>query len=619
MKNILLLLLLLVLSLDAFAQHDANMGIIPAPVSVKKMKGEFNLTSETIILTDSPSHQAVHYFAEYLRKKGFNPSITDMSMLDDKRRNIKNAITLSVNFKGDLPSEGYELSVTSDRVVIKGRYAGLFYGVQTLIQLIETKGSGVATIPCASIKDYPRFPYRGMHLDVSRHFFDVEFVKRYIDLMAGYKLNHFHWHLTDDQGWRIEIKKYPKLTTIGSKRAETKIGRASGGETDGLYDNTPVEGFYTQEQIKEVISYAEARFITIVPEIEMPGHSTAAVASYPILSCDPSKSYQVGETWGEFKDVYCPTEETFSMLNDILTEVMDLFPGRYIHIGGDECAKDAWKNSAFCKQLIADKGLRDEEGLQSYFITRMEQFINAHRHSIIGWDEILQGGLAPNATVMSWQGESGGIKAAQQGHDVIMTPGSGGLYFDHTQSKSPQEPLTIGGNAPLWKTYGYNPVPGILNADEQRHILGVQANLWTEYIATPAKAEYMLLPRMLALSEIAWTPLANKDYRNFSQERIPHHLGRLDAAGFNYRVPAAIGAGDTLMTGSKFKIDLSPSVEGGKIYYTLDGYAPRETDLQYLSPFQVTVPDKRTIELKTIVISPSGRRSNVTTMKLQNK
>lgn len=616
MKKILLACTLF-LGVSAFAQHDANMGIIPAPVSVKKYKGEFKLNSETIILTDSPNHKAVKFFSEYLRKAGMTNSVTDMSFLDEKHRKVKNVITLSVNHKGEIPLEGYELNVDDGKVTLVGRNAGLFYGVQTLIQLMQGNKNGF-TIPSASIKDYPRFPYRGMHLDVARHFFDVDYVKRYIDAMAYYKLNHFHWHLTDDQGWRIEIKKYPKFTEVGSKRAQSKIGSQSKGDPE-LFDNTPLEGFYTQEQIKEIVAYADARFITVVPEIEMPGHSMAAIASYPELSCDPSKSYKVGEKWGEYKDVYCPTEETFTMLNNILAEVMDLFPGKYIHIGGDEVPKDAWKASDFCKQLIADRNLKDEEGIQSYFISRMEKYINANRHSIIGWDEILEGGLAPNATVMSWRGETGGIKAAQMGHDVIMTPGSGGMYFDHLQAKNPQEPLAIGGNAPLSKTYAYNPVPTELAKDQQKYILGVQANLWTEYIATPAKADYMLLPRMLALAEVAWTPTANKNFENFSNERLPHHLAQLDAKGYNYRVPTAIGASDTTLTGTEFTFELQPSVEGAKVHYTIDGYSPRETDLHVTGPVKITVPAKKEIEFKTIVITPSGKRSNVTTTKLVNK
>ena len=618
MKN-LLFLLLLVVSADAFAKKDdPYMGIIPAPVSVKKFAGAFRLTAETLILTDSSEHKAVHFFANYLKKTGLGGSITDINVFDKAHRNIKNSITLLTDFTGDLPPEGYELTIDGEHVILHGRGAGLFYGVQTLMQLIQYKqGAGAATIRCAAILDYPRFRYRGMHLDVARHFFDVDFVKKYLDLMAAYKLNNFHWHLTDDQGWRIEIKKYPKLTEVGSMRAQTKIGRAGGVDSD-LYDNTPYGGFYTQEQIQEVVLYANDRFINVVPEIEMPGHSLAAVASYPELSCDPGKTYKVGETWGASSDVLCPTEENFKMIDEILMEVLGLFPGKYIHIGGDECPKLAWKSSDFCRQLIIDKDLKDEEGLQSYFISRIERFVNSQGHSIIGWDEILEGGLAPNATVMSWRGEAGGIAAAKQDHDVIMSPGSAGMYFDHAQSKSPQEPLSIGGNAPLSKTYKYDPVPAELTREQQKHIIGVQANLWTEYIATPEKAEYMLLPRMLALAEVAWTPTANKNYRNFSEDRIPHNLARLDAQGYNFRVPVAIGAEDTVISRGKYNVDLAPSVEGATIRYTIDGYMPRETDVPYTAPIQIVVPNKKTIDFKTIVITPSGKRSIVTDAKIEN-
>ena len=616
MKRI-LLAILMALPAQLFAQSDPNMGIIPAPVSVKKDKGEFKITPETIVFADSPDSKAVHFFADYLRKSGFGGGVTDINLVDKKQRNLKNSIFLSSNFKGNIPNEGYELQISPDHVTISGRNAGLFYGIQSFIQLMNKTRPGYASVPCGTVNDHPRFGYRGMHLDVVRHFFDVDFVKKYIDLMAMYKLNTFHWHLTDDQGWRIEIKKYPKLTEIGSMRAQTKIGKVHGVDSD-LFDNTAHGGFYTQAQIAEVVNYASERFITIVPEIEMPGHSMALVASYPELSCDPSTAKKVYENWGISKDVLCPTDATFKMLNEILYEVMELFPGKYIHIGGDECPKDAWKKSDYCRQLIADQGLRDENGLQSYFIGRIEKFVNSQGRSIIGWDEILEGGLAPNATVMSWRGEAGGIAAAQLNHDVIMTPASGGLYFDHTQSKSTQEPLTIGGNAPLSKTYNYDPIPSALTKEQQQHVIGVQANLWTEYIATPAKAEYMLLPRMLALSEVAWTPQNGKNYKDFSEDRVPHHLALLESMGYNYRVPVPFGAKDTTITGDKFNIDLTPSVEGAKIYYTIDGYTPRETDLQYTTPVKVTVPPGKHIEFQAIEVTPAGKRSIISDIKMDN-
>ena len=617
MKQI-LLLALVAFSLSAFGQdNDPNLGIIPAPVSVKKAKGTFKITPETSFLVDAPTQNAVRFLADYLKKNGYSNSVVNINTIGRKPAEVKNAVLLMTTFPGTIAPEGYELKVSESQVVINGKGAGLFYGLQTLLQLIHEERRGYASVPCAIINDAPRFPYRGMHLDVSRHFFPVDFIKKYLDVMAMYKLNNFHWHLTDDQGWRIEIKKYPKLTKVGGTRAQSKIGSSSGPNKD-LYDNTPYSGFYTQEEIREIVAYADERFINIVPEIEMPGHSMAAIAAYPILSCDPSKEYKVGEHWGVYTDVYCPTDTTFHILGDILNEVMELFPGKYIHIGGDECPKDAWKQSAFCQQLIKDSALRDEAGLQSYFIRRIERHLNASGRKMIGWDEILEGGLAPNASVMSWRGEEGGIAAAQLGHDVVMTPGTGGLYFDHAQSKAPGEPLSIGGYAPLSKTYSYDPVPAALTPDQQKHIIGVQANVWTEYIATPAKVEYMLLPRMLALAEVAWTPASGKNYNNFSLERIPHHLAMLEAKGYNYRVPDVVGVSDTALKGQDFKFELPPTVEGGKVFYTLDGYTPRETDLWYSQPLHIKVPQGRSIEFQTIMISPMGKRSNVTKMTLDN-
>ncbi len=617
MKKI-LILILLAFGTQSFAQKsDPYLGIIPAPQSVKKTTGEFRITPETNLLTDSPTHRAVVYLAAYLKKNGLSVSITDLNTLDKGHAFLKNSIVLATNFKGDMAPEGYELTITNNQVTIHGHGAGLFYGVQSFIQLVHNTNPGYATLPCATIKDEPRFPYRGMHLDVVRHYFDINFIKKYLDVMAMYKLNNFHWHLTDDQGWRIQIMKYPKFTEVGSKRAQTKIGNFKDNNND-LYDNTPYEGYYTQDQIRDIVAYAHDRFINIVPEIEMPGHSQAAVAAYPEMSCDPTKTYKVMETWGVSNDVYCPSPTTFKILEDVLREVMELFPGRYIHIGGDECPKATWKASAYCRQLIADSALNNEEGLQSYFVRHMERFINNNGRSMVGWDEILEGGLAPNATVMSWRGEAGGIAAAQQNHDVIMTPGSGGLYFDHKQSGTNQEPLSIGGNAPLSKTYNYNPIPAVLSKDAQKHVIGVQANLWTEYIATPAKAEFMLLPRMLAMAETGWTTEGNKDYKNFSEQRIPHALAMLDAAGYNYRVPEALGTEDTLFNGAKHSIELTPLVEGAKIYYTLDGYIPRETDLLYKEPLIFTIPAGKYIDFQSITITPSGKRSIVKTTRMKN-
>lgn len=613
--SVLLLTFLLSSSIIVKAQDtDPYAGIIPAPVSVKKAPGEFVLSQETVIQADTPNNKAVQFFSSYLAN----------NMAYNKQVGLRNArvstttIYLTSTGTENLPAEGYRLTITPQQITVAGKGAGLFYGIQTLIQLIPLERGATAKLPAVTIEDYPRFGYRGMMLDVCRHFFSVEFVKRYIDLMAAYKLNTFHWHLTDDQGWRIEIKKYPKLTSVGSTRKESVIGNYKDRQPL-QYDGVPVSGYYTQNQIRDVIKYAADRYITVVPEIEMPGHALAALASYPELSCDPGQKYEVTGKWGVFNNIYCPSEKTFSFLQDVLTEVIDLFPSKYIHIGGDEAPKDVWKQSKFCQDLIKRLKLKDEHGLQSYFIQRMEKFVNSKGRSIIGWDEILEGGLAPNATVMSWRGEEGGIQAAKESHDVIMTPSSQALYFDHAQGKINQEPVGIGGNAPIQKTYAYNPTPAALTPEQQKYIKGVQANLWTEYITTENKVEYMILPRMMALSEVAWTPTANKNYKDFSETRLPQHLAWLDKNGYNFRVPPAIGNADTVMIGSAMTVNLKSPVKGAKIYYTIDGYTPRETELLYTTPMTYPVPLNEYRDLKTIVVTPSGKRSVITAAKMFNK
>jgi hexosaminidase len=616
-KNIALSISILLFGfgLNANAQNaDPYMGIVPAPVSVKKASGEFVLSQQTALLTDSLNNKAVQFFTEYLHSK--------LNLRNEVKLNTGESVANSIVFteKGaeGLPDQGYRLTITPQQIIVAGKGAGLFYGIQTLLQLITVDHGATIKLPCAQIEDYPRFGYRGFMLDVCRHFFSVEFVKKTIDMMAYYKLNSFHWHLTDDQGWRIEIKKYPRLTEIGSQRAQTVIGNYH-DRTPQQFDNTPYGGFYTQDQIREVVKYAADRYITVVPEIEMPGHSMAALAAYPELSCDPGKAYKTYETWGVVKDVYCPSDKTFDFLEDVLTEVMELFPSKYIHIGGDEVPKDAWKQSAFCQKLIKKLKLKNEEQLQSYFIQRVEKFVNSKGRSIIGWDEILEGGLSPNATVMSWRGEEGGIAAARQSHNVIMTPGSGGLYIDHAQSRT-GEPLSIGGYTPLSATYSYNPTPAALTPDQQKFIIGVQANLWTEYIPTEPKVEYMMYPRLLALSEVAWTPLVNKNYKDFSEVRLPGQLAFLDKNNYNYRVPAAINTPlDTIMFGGNLNVTLKSPVAGAKIYYTIDGYTPRETDIEYTKPMNYNVPQDQYRELKSIVITPSGKRGPVTHSMVYNK
>jgi len=599
---------------------DPYSGIIPAPVSLKKASGQFTLGGQTVIIADSVTNKVVVFLADYLQNK----AMLHVQLIANNGVSKLNSIVLTAAGTDNLPADGYRLTVTPKQIIIAGKGAGLFYGIQTLLQLMPVERSAVAKIPCLQIEDYPRFAYRGVMLDVCRHFFSVEFVKKYIDLMAAYKLNNFHWHLTDDQGWRIEIKKYPKLTEVASQRAQTVIGNYH-DRTPQQFDNTPYGGFYTQDQIRDVVKYAADRYINIVPEIEMPGHSEAALTAYPELSCDPTQTYKVAETWGVFHDIYCPSDKTFDFLQDVLTEVMDLFPSKYIHIGGDEAPKDAWKKSEFCQELIKKLELKDdkqsskEDKLQSYFIQRIEKFVNSKGRSIIGWDEILEGGLSPNATVMSWRGEQGGIAAAQQSHNVVMTPGSGGLYIDQQQSKQNLEPLSIGGYDPLSKIYSYNPTPDVLTPDQQKFIIGVQANLWTEYIPSETKAEYMTLPRLFALAEVAWSPLANKNYSDFANTRLPSHLARLEQTDLDYRVPTAIGTRDTIIFAPQLNVDLKPSVTGAKVFYTIDGYDPRETDIPFTQPMTYTVPPDQYRDLKTIVITSSGKRSIITHETVYNK
>ncbi len=518
-----------------YAQPVVN--IVPAPASVTVENGTFLLSSKTAfagIKTTAQRKVAGQLNAVLQPQLGF--SLKEQAKANSNTGKIYIKLTSG-------KSEKYQITITGSSIQFTGSAKGLFYALQTFEQLLpEAAGnSNEYTLPQLTIVDSPRFAYRGVHLDVSRHFYTVTEVKKYIDYLASYKFNTFHWHLTDDQGWRIEIKKYPRLTQVGAYRNGTITGNHPGTGND----NIRYGGYYTQQQIKEVVQYASERYITIIPEIELPGHASAAIAAYPQLSCFPgentdtanipwsgsAKGKQVQQTWGVFADVFCPSEYTFGFLENVLSEVMQLFPSTYIHIGGDECPKDAWKRSAFCQQLIKKLKLKDEHELQSYFVQRIEKYVNSKGRKIIGWDEILEGGLAPNATVMSWRGEEGGIEASQQGHDVIMTPGKY-CYFDHNPVKE-NDSLTIGGYLPLERVYGYEPIPAGLDAAHAKHILGAQANLWTEYIGNMSKIEYMLFPRVTALSEVLWSPKEKRDWNDFKR-RLPVIYNRLDKKKVNY-------------------------------------------------------------------------------------
>ncbi len=533
--SLLVLLTFAYAGLSVQAAARTGISIVPKPKSMVPGAGAFTLTAETEILTERGSKDAAEvggYLRETLRPAtGFTLKLSKSR----KATPVKGAIFLtSRDADPSLGDEGYELSVTKDGVLVRAPHpAGLFYGVQTLRQLLPPeihsaqKSSTVSwSLPCVTVRDRPRFAWRGLHFDPARHFFDKERIKQYIDYLAMHKLNTMHVHFTDDQGWRIEIKKYPKLTEIGAWREESI-------DINKVYDGTPHGGFFTQDDIRELIAYAESRFVTIVPEIELPGHAQAAAASYPWLSCTGGP-HKVWTRWGISPNVFCGgNEETLVFLENVLTEVADLFPSTYIHIGGDECPKKNWEECAKCQQRIKDENLKDESELQSYVTRRMERLLNAKGKRLIGWDEILEGGLAPNATVMSWRGTEGGIAAAKAGHDVVMNPHSE-TYFNYKEV--PGDGPGHNGNLPLKRVYAFEPLPDALTAEQQKHILGAQACLWTEYIPTWADVQFLIFPRASAIAEVVWSPRANRDWLDF-RGRLDTQYKRYDAMGVNYRSP----------------------------------------------------------------------------------
>lgn len=568
--------------------NDSRIAIVPKPYSVKELPGNFNFSASTGIYVDANNAELKLIgmeLADYLKKA----TGKEFSVKDNPTKAVKNSIVLTMQGAADsLGKEGYHLSVLPDRIIVKAPSgAGIFYGVQSIYQLMPMAGNKLTkiAIPAVAITDKPRFEWRGLMLDVGRYFYPVDYIKRYIDYLAMHKMNTFHWHLTEDHGWRIEIKKYPKLTEIGSKRLGTQTGHKKED-----WDNTPHEGFYTQDQIREVVAYASERYVNIIPEIEMPGHTLAALVAYPALSCTGGP-FKMPLRWGIQEDVYCAgNEQTFQFLEGVLSEVADLFPSPIIHIGGDESPKTRWKDCPKCQARIKAEGLKDEHELQSYFIRRIENFLLTKNKRIIGWDEILEGGLAPNATVMSWRGVEGGIAAAKQHHDVVMTP-SPFMYLDYYQGDPALEPVAIGGLLTLEKVYSYEPVPAQLSAYEAKFIKGVQGNVWTEFIHSPEKADYMTFPRAAAIAEVGWTPPGLKDWNDFKR-RMETQYRRYDAMGMNYaksayHVQQEVTIDSVAKTATvSFKTDSYDP----QIYYTLDGKAPTLKSLKYTSPFKVKNP-----------------------------
>ena len=543
------------LFLISFNLSAQEVNIIPKPVTVVPHafnKESFGIDSNTVIgIVNEREQNSANFLAAYLLKY----YKLKLKISKEGKDFEGKTIVLHINDNEGLKPGQYAINVMAKHLMtaVANTEEGLFYAVQSIIQLLPTDRSMPLNVPPIEIIDYPRFEYRGMHLDVSRHFFDVAFVKRYIDYLALHKMNYFHWHLTDDHGWRIEIKKYPKLTEIGAWRNGSIIGLWPGKGNEAIkYQVLPSEvritpkeasiqtdgikhgGYYTQEEIKDVIEYAAKRYITIIPEIEMPAHSMAALAAYPELGTEPNKKYEVAQTWGmmnKYNNVLAPTEKTFEFLENVLTEVMTLFPSPYLHIGGDEASKIWWKSSSATQQMMKANNLKDESALQSYFINRMEKFVNSKGKTIIGWDEILDGGLAPNAVVMSWRGEKGGIAAAKVKQKVIMTP-EDKLYLNHKQFMK-DDSLAAAKFLPLETVYHYEPIPAELNAEEATYIWGAQGNLWSEYITNPAKVQYMLFPRLDALSEVLWSPKATKSYPDFLK-RLKMQFKRYDLMGIVY-------------------------------------------------------------------------------------
>jgi hexosaminidase len=509
---------------------------IPQPVSLNPQEGNFSFTPQTkVISTTAPDVAKI--FCDWTNPAtGFNLQPVYHST------GVSETITFELDENIPVPGkEGYLLSVSPSKVIARARTShGLLHAIQTIRQLLPyqifspTVSSEMKwEIPCVEIEDYPRFGWRGFMLDVGRHFMPLPNIYKYLDLLSLHKMNSFHWHLTDDQGWRIEIKKYPRLTEIGAWRRHTMVGHYSENVEKETYDGIRHGGYYTQDELRQVVAYAASLGINIVPEIEMPGHAQAAIAAYPELG-NIDSPIEVSTGWGIHEHVYNVDESTIRVMQDILDEVISIFPSPFIHIGGDEVPKKEWKASPKAQQRMAELGLANEDELQSYFVRRMDSFLTARGRRLIGWDEILEGGLAPNATVMSWRGIAGGIAAAQAGHDVVMAPNSH-TYLDYCQSQDQaSEPLGIGGYLPLEQVYQFNPIPEALNPEQTHHILGAQGQLWTEYISTPEKAEYMTLPRLCAIAEVAWSPDEKKDYANFLQ-RLQIHQQRFDALGLNYR------------------------------------------------------------------------------------
>jgi hexosaminidase len=630
MKKLLLLPLILLISTCSQPVADqpvldtvGEINVIPKPQLIERMGGQFELSRETVIVAaDDAAVRAARAFNEMLTDNyGMTLNIGDPA-------NAKDVIVFST-MPEESESERYILRIEPHSIRIAGGERGMFYGAQSLFQLLPVAVADTMTVPAAQITDSPRFRYRGAHLDVSRHFMPVEFVKKYIRLMSRYKLNYFHWHLTDDQGWRIEIKKYPRLTEVGSKRPETVVAK---NYRPYVGDGRKVEGFYTQDEIRDVVAYARARYVTVVPEIDMPAHASAALAAYPEYGCKSNYRYRVQTKWTEppngFPDVLCPTPRTIGFLIDVLGEVMELFPDSpYVHIGGDETNLGHWTDSAEVKSIKAQLGLATDRQVLGWFIGEIGKFVGSRGKKLICWDDVVEPGRKTDAVIMFWDTRQKDPRMASADHEVIMTPYNS-AYFDHPQG--PNEPMSTGDEVSLREVYMFDPVPpGV----PSKNIIGGQGCVWTEFIKTPERVEYMAFPRMLALAEVLWSRLdppdpgrkgspnpaapvrvsglqKNRDFDDFTR-RLSTEFFRLDRENVNYRVPEPYGLIGRMSAGGRPMINLSSPVQGGKIYYTIDGKIPTESSELYQAPQPVNADAGKTIEVKAMVVTQDGRKGSV--------
>ena len=578
----------------------SELNIIPKPLNSTQGVGYFSLNSSSSIIYNNDEIAYLAHFLNDFLHVNFKRTLPYQKSPEQTSSEEKSG-TISFILDSNIQDESYQLSIKPNSVTVTGSEAGLFYGLQSIKQLISPYETGSIKLPVAEIIDKPRFEYRGAMLDVARYFFSVEEVKRFIDLMAFYKLNTFHWHLTEDAGWRIEIKKYPLLTQIGAWRRGTQSNH-----DPASFDRLPHGGFYTQEQIKDVVEYAQQKNITIIPEFDMPGHTLTVLAAYPEVSCTGGP-FKVLEQWGIQEDILCAgNEHTYKMVEDILDEILELFPSEIIHIGGDEAPKERWKACHKCQAKMEEQNLQNEDELQSYFIKRVSTYLQSKGRRALGWDEIMDGGLAPNTMVMSWRGEEGGIKAAQLGHEVVMAPNVF-MYLDYYQGVPEEEPLNIWGDVPLRRVYEYEPFSPQIPAENHKYIIGVQGNLWMEYIHSLPKLDYMAFPRLAAVAEVNWSE-PEKDFDDF-QTRLSYNLRWLDKKGVNFRVPNPIGLRNIETNETKTEVTLNPPIQNSVIYYTLDGRDPLQYGIKYESPIKIDLSEDDSVELQTVVRTETGRVS----------